>query len=143
MCYVNVPSNCNDLKTIPSSHSLRTDYPENPYQYSWEACGNKTSSKEYFPTSCIAIFLRAISCLLVTYTYDAFILLFTDVSCGSCSQHNEPVCGSNGKTYRNKCQLKLESCQTRRLIQVRYEFGKSSACGKTIIHAIYYIPYSG
>lgn len=42
------------------------------------------------------------------------------------SDDSQPVCGSNGVNYRNKCELDREACRQRRNITVRYE----GRCGK-------------
>jgi len=45
-------------------------------------------------------------------------------SCGSCGDHTAVVCGSDGASYRNKCELEKRSCESGRKIKlVRY-----SAC---------------
>ena len=44
----------------------------------------------------------------------------------TCSYIKDPVCGSDGQTYFNECQLNLASCQHKRLIRLHHR-GK---CGK-------------
>lgn len=48
--------------------------------------------------------------------------------CSSCSEHHEPVCGSDGNTYGNECKLKYHSCQKKETIEVTH----SGACSKPI-----------
>ncbi|CAL8148206.1 unnamed protein product [Orchesella dallaii] len=43
------------------------------------------------------------------------------------SDDSQPVCGSNGVNYRNKCELDREACRLGRNITVRYE-GKCDPC---------------
>jgi len=46
--------------------------------------------------------------------------------CPTCSSHYEPICGSDGISYGNECQLRLEGCRHRRTIQVVH----SGLCSK-------------
>jgi len=39
----------------------------------------------------------------------------------SCSQLNEFVCGSNGKTYRNTCEMENDSCDSNETITVAHK----------------------
>lgn len=43
-----------------------------------------------------------------------------------CPSEKDPVCGDNGETYDNECQLKLESCKTKQPIIV----SSKGECGK-------------
>ena len=45
------------------------------------------------------------------------------------SEGSMPICGSNGKDYRNWCELQRESCHTLKEIKIKY-YGK---CGKFAI----------
>lgn len=38
-----------------------------------------------------------------------------------CKPHKRPVCGSNGKTYLNHCELHRDACLTGSKIQVDYD----------------------
>lgn len=47
-----------------------------------------------------------------------------------CPDVNDPVCGTNGKTFDNECKLKAESCATGIEVGVKHK----GECGrKTII----------
>ena len=50
------------------------------------------------------------------------------------SEDSQPVCGSDGKYYRNKCELDREACRLRKNITARF-FGK---CGKK-----FFLPFMG
>ncbi|KAF4804930.1 Follistatin-related protein 1 [Turdus rufiventris] len=43
------------------------------------------------------------------------------VELGKCHPHKRPVCGSNGKTYLNHCELHRDACLTGSKIQVDYD----------------------
>ena len=45
--------------------------------------------------------------------------------CPKCPPATKPVCGSDGKTYVNECELRKQSCTTRTNIRVLHE-GKCS-----------------
>ena len=52
---------------------------------------------------------------------------FAECECPTkCNLRYEPVCGNNGKSYENKCAMKLESCRTGKWIKVE----KKGTCGK-------------
>ena len=44
----------------------------------------------------------------------------------NCPYVKDVVCGSNGQTYYNECQLKLASCQRKRIIKIKHR----RKCGK-------------
>lgn len=46
--------------------------------------------------------------------------------CPLCSEHHEPVCGSDGNTYSNECKLKYRNCQQKQIIEVSHV----GACSK-------------
>ena len=85
---------------------------------------------------------------LVLYSYNTknsfklYRLGSAPSSCGSCGDHTAVVCGSDGASYRNKCELEKRSCESGRKIKlVRY-----SACGllrhtvTTLWRNSYYFP---
>ncbi|KAH0628685.1 hypothetical protein JD844_010107 [Phrynosoma platyrhinos] len=47
--------------------------------------------------------------------------LLTGSSYKKCKPHKRPVCGSNGKTYLNHCELHRDACLTGSKIQVDYD----------------------
>lgn len=49
--------------------------------------------------------------------------------CPLCSEHHEPVCGTDGNTYSNECKLKYHSCQQKQIIGVSH----SGTCSKMIL----------
>ncbi|XP_008185835.2 agrin [Acyrthosiphon pisum] len=49
--------------------------------------------------------------------------------CPLCSEHHEPVCGTDGNTYSNECKLKYHSCQQKQIIGVSHN-GTCNDCTK-------------
>ena len=43
-----------------------------------------------------------------------------------CTMQYDPVCGSDGKTYGNECQLTSQSCQAKSSVRVAHK----GACGE-------------
>ena len=42
-----------------------------------------------------------------------------------CTQNYDPVCGTDGKTYSNKCSMQLEACTQKKNVSVAHN-GKCS-----------------
>ena len=57
-------------------------------------------------------------CPLVFTSSSLFLSL---ISFQSCKPHKRSVCGSNGKTYRNHCELHRDACLTGLKIQVAHD----------------------
>lgn len=57
------------------------------------------------------------------FPYSHFILLYLtfSLSVQACKPHKRSVCGSNGKTYRNHCELHRDACLTGLKIQVVHD----------------------
>lgn len=53
--------------------------------------------------------------------YFTVILFSPSLSVQSCKPHKRSVCGSNGKTYRNHCELHRDACLTGLKIQVAHD----------------------
>ena len=55
-----------------------------------------------------------------------------DIFYGSCYAHQveNKVCGSDGETYMNECELRVSSCKQRRLVTIASQgpCGKSQSC---------------
>lgn len=51
-----------------------------------------------------------------------------------CEPVMRPVCGSDGQTYNNLCELQRNSCLMRRMVNVLY----NGQCGKMRKHKLYY-----
>ncbi|VVC30264.1 Concanavalin A-like lectin/glucanase domain,EGF-like, conserved site,Laminin G domain,Follistatin-like, N- [Cinara cedri] len=49
--------------------------------------------------------------------------------CPSCPEHHDPVCGTDGITYSNKCKLKYQSCKKNQIIKVSHG-GACEDCSK-------------
>lgn len=52
-----------------------------------------------------------------------------------CSNHTKEVCGTDGKTYRNKCALRVVSCKGPKKIKVARE----GSCGTFMSLHIYFL----
>ena len=54
--------------------------------------------------------------------------------CPKCPRATKPVCGSDGKTYVNECELRKQSCTTKTNIRVLHQgkCGKFIGCYQTI-----------
>lgn len=99
------------------------------------------------PTSWYNLTFKALKVLKVVKPFNIFILvdICAGVSCpnyGKCEQTatgfkcgcnkvcNEPysaICGDDGRTYNNKCQMKIQSCSLKKSIQVKH-VGKCGKC---------------
>lgn len=62
------------------------------------------------------------------YINDMYVMnvhLFQDFVCvcvdQQCIPHKHPVCGSNGKTYRNHCDLHRDACLSGLKVQVAHD----------------------
>ena len=47
-----------------------------------------------------------------------------------CNEPYSPICGNDGSTYNNKCQMQIKSCITKKLITMKH-VGK---CGKCLTY---------
>lgn len=47
-----------------------------------------------------------------------------------CSKLYKPICGTDGKTYANECQMKSSSCKQKKTIDVLQQ----GSCGKNLFH---------
>lgn len=54
-----------------------------------------------------------------------------------CKPINDPVCGTDDKTYTNHCQLRVSSCKNRQNIRVRHP----GACGKYLNYKYFVFSY--
>ncbi|XP_050532357.1 agrin-like [Daktulosphaira vitifoliae] len=53
----------------------------------------------------------------------------TSCECSLCSEHYEPVCGSDSNTYSNECKLKYHNCRKKKAIHVIHK-GACSDCSQ-------------
>lgn len=99
--------------------------------------GRECAVNEKGEPSCLCIEVR--TCKQLREFLLWLLLLFIYVTFGSffvlqsCKPHKRSVCGSNGKTYRNHCELHRDACLTGLKIQVAHDGhcqGTSSGSGR-------------
>lgn len=47
--------------------------------------------------------------------------------CVKCNKEEDPICGSNGKSYANECELQFDSCKIQKAIYISHK-GVCSKC---------------
>lgn len=76
---------------------------------------------------CMAVILFAFldPCInVVCHTGQECVIVDNNAACvcrKSCPDHEKPVCGSNGMTFPNHCELHRTSCLERKKISIKYE----------------------
>lgn len=85
--------------------------------------GRECAVNEKGEPSCLCIEVRPCRLLLLRRFVIALSVLrtFSALLFQSCKPHKRSVCGSNGKTYRNHCELHRDACLTGLKIQVAHD----------------------